>query len=319
MKDKEIIGIINVLKPPGMTSHDVVGFIRRTLEIKKAGHTGTLDPGVAGVLPVCLGKATRIIEYISDDIKEYRAEVTFGRSTDTHDGFGETLRTQDASALTETKVREALLNLVGRQSQVPPMVSALKFKGRKLYELAREGIVIERKPRTIQVYKIDIIRCQGFGTPNPKVLFDIKCSKGTYVRTICHDIGEQLGCGGFMSFLIRIGTGRFKISRSMLLEEIRRMARFNKIHEAVLPLEKALPFERVWIYDEAVKFVQRGNRIYLPGVKKLPGSLEENQLVKLMNKNIGCLAVARVVYDKKSEESLEEKIRYTFQPVKVLC
>ncbi len=319
MDHKEIHGILNVLKPPGMTSHDVVSFIRQTLKIRKAGHTGTLDPGVAGVLPVCLGKATKIIEYMSDDIKEYRAEITLGRSTDTHDGFGRTVHTADASVLDEIKVREAVMNLVGRQEQVPPMVSALKFKGRKLYELAREGIEVDRKSRVIQVFEINIVRCQGFGTPNPKALFDIKCSKGTYIRTVCHDLGERLGCGGFMSFLIRTGTGMFRISEALLLEEISQMVTLGNILQAVLPLERALSFERVWVYDGVVQFVRQGNRIFPPGVEQMPFKLEENQLVQLVNRNIGCLAVAKVLYDKKPDKFRDELGRYIFQPVKVFC
>ncbi len=312
-------GIINVLKPPGMTSHDVVNFLRRTMKIKKAGHTGTLDPGVAGVLPVCLGKATRIVEYLSEEIKQYRAEVTFGRSTDTQDGFGKTVRLFDASGLTEKQVEDALLSLQGQCSQIPPMVSALKYKGRRLYEIAREGMEIEREPRLIRIFKINIIKCSGFGTPNPRVLFDIKCSKGTYVRTVCHDVGEILSCGGFMSFLVRMWTGRFHISCALTLEEITEMIKKSKISEVILPLDEALPFEPVWIYDEVIKYVCHGNRIFLPGIEKLPDKLEENQLVKLINRKTGCLAVARVMFQKTSGGPSLNNNSYMFQPIKVFC
>lgn len=315
----EINGIINVLKPPGMTSHDVVNFMRRILKVRKAGHTGTLDPGVAGVLPICLGNATRIIEYIGDDIKQYRAEVTFGRTTDTQDSFGETIKVGDAAGITEKTAVEALLSLPGLQSQIPPMVSAVKHKGRRLYELAREGIEVDRKPRGIEIFEIEIIRCWGFGTSSPRVLFDIKCSKGTYVRTICHDIGEMLGCGGFMSFLVRLQTSRFHISDALTLEEISEITKQGSILETVLPIEKALPLTSVWVYDDVIKSVRHGNPVFLPGVESRPDNLEENELVKLMNSTAGCLAVARVVYETITDPSLNSYTRYIFQPVKVFC
>ncbi len=316
MCSNEINGVLNVLKPPGMTSHDVVKFLRRVLGVKKAGHTGTLDPGVAGVLPVCLGKATKIIEYMADDIKQYRAEAAFGRSTDTQDGFGRTLTESDASALTEKQVTEALLSMQGVQSQVPPMVSAVKHQGRRLYELAREGVVVERQPRTIKVHQIEIIRCSGFGTPNPAVLFDIRCSRGTYVRTICHDLGKALGYGGFMSFLVRTGTGRFHISEALILEEISDKAAGGTILENILPVDRVLPLPAVWVDDNAVKSVTHGNRVFASGVQEAPEDLEEGGLVKLMNSQAGCLAVAEVSYD---GQSLENNRRYIFQPVKVFC
>jgi len=324
MSASEINGVINVLKPPGMTSHDVVSFLRRSLQIKKAGHTGTLDPGVAGVLPVCLGKATKTIEYMSDDIKQYRAEVTFGRSTDTQDGFGQTILETDASGLRQEVVEQALLDLRGRISQIPPMVSALKHKGRKLYELAREGITVEREPRAVEIHDIKVIRCSHFGTPNPSALFDMKCSKGTYVRTICHDIGARLGYGAFMSFLVRTGTGRFHISDALTLDEITELINNNAIDRAFLPVEEVLPLAPVWIYDDAVRSVVHGNPVYSPGIQSIRDELTEGTLVKLMNQNCGCLAVARVIVGSEegdtsgfNPESTHK--RYIFQPIKVFC
>lgn len=319
MNSCELNGIINVLKPPGMTSHDVVGFIRRTLKIKKAGHTGTLDPGVAGVLPVCLGRATKIIEYMSEDIKQYRAELTLGSSTDTQDGFGEILSRGDATKITPEDVREAINSLIGDLKQVPPMVSALKHQGKKLYELAREGIEVERKPRKIHIYEAKILRCMDFGTPSPRVLFDISCSKGTYVRTICHDLGEKLGCGGFMSFLVRTGTGMFKISEALTVEEIVQLAETNNIINCITPLNDALYLEPVLIHDSVIKSVQHGNRVYKAGVMQMPLNIRENQIIKLVNKNNECLATAKVIIDQTKPVDAEDNTRYLFQPVKVLC
>lgn len=307
MELSEINGILNVLKPPGMTSHDVISFLRRRMKIKKAGHTGTLDPGVAGVLPVCLGRATKIIEFMSEDSKEYRAEAVFGRATDTQDGFGQTVRISDASFLTEDSVREALAAFQGVREQVPPMVSALKHKGRKLYELAREGIEVARESRKIEIYQMSIIKFSEFGSPNPSVIFDIECSRGTYVRTICHDLGEMLASCAYMSFLVRTRTGMFKLDEALTLEEIDDKISRGSIGEAVIPVEQVVPLADVWIYDSAVKSVVHGNKVYIAGVEKMPGELVENSLVKLMNRSYGCLAVAKFL-DKNA-----------FQPVKVLA
>ena len=299
-------GIINVLKPPGMTSHDVIAFIRRTLQVKKAGHTGTLDPGVAGVLPVCLGKSTRIIEYIPDAVKGYRAEITFGSSTASQDSFGQILETKDASQLTPEQAAAAISAWQGEHQQTPPMVSAVKLQGKKLYELARQGIEVERKSRPIKVLKVNIISSVGFGTANPRMLFDILCSRGTYVRTICHDVGQELGCGGFMSFLVRTQSGVFHLSNAVLLQEIAGLYASGDIQRIVHPIEKVLPFPEVWVTPEAVKYVTHGNLIRRDWVEETKGELQADCLVKVMNKDEGCLAVAVVRQD-------------NFQPVKVLC
>lgn len=319
MESSEISGILNILKPPGMTSHDVVSYIRRSLKIKKVGHTGTLDPGVAGVLPVCLGKATKIIEYMADDIKQYRAEVTFGRSTDTQDGFGQVTGTRDASWLSEDEVRSAIGALVGIQSQIPPMVSALKHQGRKLYELAREGLEVPREPRKFQVFETEVVRCTGFGTPEPVALFDIKCSKGTYVRTVCHDLGEMLGCGGFMSFLVRTATGRFNIADALTIEEISDLILDGKIYETILPADAAVSFASVLVNDRAVQFVAHGNRVDCSVVENIPEMLAQNQLVKLVHGKRGCLAVARVLSTQEAMVPEGQAAGYVFQPLKVLC
>ncbi|MDT3699385.1 MAG: tRNA pseudouridine(55) synthase TruB [Thermincola sp.] len=318
MNSNEINGIINVLKPPGMSSHDVVAHLRWRLKVKKAGHTGTLDPGVAGVLPVCLGKATKVAEYMSEDHKLYRAEVTFGRVTDTQDGFGETLQVQDAASLEQTEVTHMLSHLVGENQQVPPMVSAVKHKGRRLYELARQGIEVHREPRTITIHEVNVIKCSGFGSPSPMVMFDVKCSKGTYVRTLCHDLGQKLGCGAFMSFLVRTGTGSFHISQALTLEEISHIYELGQIQNAILPLDRAVPFEAVLVTDQAVSPILHGNRVDLSKLVSSPDKLRENQLVKLINQQAGCLAVAKVHFEPTDGLSDgNDRGRLFIQPVKV--
>lgn len=207
-------GILNILKPPHMTSHDMVSLVRRRLSIKKVGHTGTLDPMAVGVLPICVGRATKIIEYIQNDTKTYRAELTLGASTDTQDKWGKIISVSDKK-VSEKDIVNICKSFEGEQLQIPPMYSALKHKGKKLYELAREGKEVKREARKIYIYYLNIIMIT-----NNKVIFDVKCSKGTYIRTLCHDIGKALDSEGHMSFLARLESGDFKIEDSITVEEL---------------------------------------------------------------------------------------------------
>lgn len=229
-------GIINVLKPPGMTSHDVVSFIRRTLNIKRVGHTGTLDPNAAGVLPICIGKATRVAEYFNDFDKSYRGELTLGYSTDTQDKYGQILEESKSINVSEENIIEAFDKFKGDIKQVPPMYSAIRHNGKRLYELAREGKVIERKERDASIYSLKIIK--NFN--NKKILFDVDCSKGTYVRTLCNDIGSELGTFGHMSFLIRTRVGNFNIEDAYTLEEIEEFKAKDKIQEIIFSIDAPL-------------------------------------------------------------------------------
>lgn len=211
-------GIINVLKPPGMTSHDVVGYLRRLLGQKSVGHTGTLDPGVAGVLPICVGNATRVAEFVTDGGKVYRAEITFGVRTDTQDSFGNVLAKNHVSVSYEQALT-AVPGLTGEIRQIPPMVSAIKVGGRRLYDIARQGQEVPREPRKIFVNRIVPLQHQWY-QEFPTILFEIECSKGTYVRTICADWGEALGCGAHMSYLLRTRSGSFELANAWTLAEI---------------------------------------------------------------------------------------------------
>ncbi|OPY59086.1 MAG: tRNA pseudouridine synthase B [Pelotomaculum sp. PtaU1.Bin035] len=301
-------GIINVLKPPGMTSHDVVNFIRRSIKINKAGHAGTLDPGAAGVLVVCLGRATRIVRFLIDDNKEYRAEITFGVTTSTGDFFGEVINERDASHLTEKAFRASLPAFTGEISQVPPMVSALKWHGKKLYELARAGLSVERQARAVTIHSLEYIRGTGWGSPKPVALLHLTCSKGTYVRSLCTDIGEYLGCGACMSFLVRTRAGSFRISDSCTLEDIRS----KDIANIVVSMEEALSsLPPVRVKNGAVSAVRSGSNLYLPGVAELPDGLAEGLLVRLHGPE-GLLAVANTSHDP------EDTGRFIFKPVCVL-
>jgi len=212
-------GIVNILKPPGMTSHDVVAWFRKLTGIKRAGHCGTLDPAASGVLVLCAGKATRLLEYMTGWEKEYRAELVLGLTTDTQDTTGKVLRRVPSSAVDHQKILEALEEMRGEYRQIPPMVSAKKHHGIPLYKLARAGKEIERKPRKVQIYDIRPVKISSLGG-FVQVMFDAVVSSGTYIRTLCHDVGEKLGCGGAMGFLLRLRAGRFSLADAFTPEEI---------------------------------------------------------------------------------------------------
>jgi len=208
-------GVVNVLKPLGMTSQDVVSVTRRIYGAKKAGHSGTLDPDAAGVLPVFVGDATRLIEYAASDVKFYRGELTLGAQTDTGDDTGNIIATAAVPALNAEDVGSVLNKFRGDLMQVPPMYSALKVNGKKLYEYARAGLTVERAPRPITVSRLELV-CMKRG----RLTLDVECSKGTYIRTLLEDIAAELGCVGTMTFLLRVRAGRFNIIDAHTLEEI---------------------------------------------------------------------------------------------------
>lgn len=248
-------GIINVLKPTGMTSHDVVNFIRKTLNMKKVGHTGTLDPNAVGVLPICIGKGTKIIQYIQYKNKKYRAELTLGLATDTQDKYGKIINTSDAIA-NEEEIIKAINSFKGEINQIPPMFSAIKKNGKKLYELAREGKVIERESRKVFIEEINIININ-----KNKIIFDVSCSKGTYIRTLCNDIGEKLGMYGHMSFLERLEVGTFKLDSTYTLEEIEEKSKVKDFN-FILPLDYSLEFmKEINIESSFYKHITNGLKI----------------------------------------------------------
>ena len=191
-----INGIVNIYKEKGYTSHDVVAVLRKVVGQKKIGHTGTLDPDATGALPVCLGRATKVCELLTDHDKTYEALLLLGKTTDTQDISGEVLEERDPGDLTEEEVRSCIESFIGEYDQIPPMYSALKVNGKKLYELAREGKTVERKSRKVQIHGIRILEMNL-----PHVRMEVDCSKGTYIRTLCHDIGEKLQVGGCMEGL----------------------------------------------------------------------------------------------------------------------
>lgn len=250
-----IHGIINVYKEKGYTSHDVVAKLRGIAGQKKIGHTGTLDPDAEGVLPVCLGKATKVCELLTDKDKTYRAVLFLGQTTDTQDASGTVLETSDISNLNESQVTEAVQSFVGEYAQIPPMYSALKVGGKKLYELAREGKTVERKARNVKIHSIKIL-CVDL----PRVEMEVSCSKGTYIRTLCHDIGEKLGVGGCMESLLRVRVGRFVLADSLRLSEIQKAKEDGNLEKILQPIDSVFEqYRAVRIRSDQEKRLQNGN------------------------------------------------------------
>lgn len=210
--------MLNILKPPGMTSHDVVDVLRRLLGVRRVGHTGTLDPGASGVLVLCVGRATRIAEFLADQSKGYRAEFTFGLETSSGDAYGEPLQERDASGLGAGALESALATFQGAIQQVPPMVSAVRRSGRRLYEHARRGEVVDVAARQVTIFECRLI--EFVPGPRATAMVQVECSKGTYIRALACDLGRRLGVGGHASFVLRTRVGRFSLDSSLTLEEL---------------------------------------------------------------------------------------------------
>lgn len=251
-------GIIIIDKPAGRTSHDIVYDIRRLTGVKKVGHTGTLDPMATGVLPICIGNATKAADMLTLSDKSYIAELVLGKTTDTQDAEGKVL-TECEVTCTEAEIREAVSSFVGEIEQIPPMYSAVKQNGKKLYELARKGIEVERKSRCVTINSIDVLEING-----THVTIDVSCSKGTYIRTLCEDIGKKLGIGAYMNTLRRTKTGCFSIKKSHTLEEIEK----EDIKKFLLPVDKMfMEYPFIVLNEKQVKSVVNGVRMTYNGIE----------------------------------------------------
>lgn len=247
-------GVLNIYKEKGFTSHDVVAKMRGILQQKKIGHTGTLDPDAVGVLPVCLGNATRLADMLTDRDKEYEAAMRLGVKTDTQDLSGTVLEEKPV-AVSEAEVETVIQSFAGGYEQVPPMYSALKVNGKRLYELAREGREVERRPRSVSLYRIEILSMQM-----PEVSIRVSCSKGTYIRTLCHDIGEKLGCGAAMSSLKRTKSGCFTLDTAITLSELERLRDEKNVEKVLIPVDAMFDeLAQVHVPDIYIKAVQNGN------------------------------------------------------------
>lgn len=257
-------GIINVLKPPGMTSHDIIYFVRKKLKMKKVGHTGTLDPEAAGVLPVCVGKATKAVQYITDKKKKYRTTIKLGIVTETYDKYGKTVSEQEVTGFDMNQLQQIISQFRGVIKQMPPIYSAIKKDGKKLYQYALEGEEVEIKEREVEIHSIEIIDSNNID----EIVLDIECSKGTYIRSICHDIGQKLGCGAAMWQLIRTESTPFAIEQAYTLEEIDRLAAAGAIDNILMSTDiifKELP--AIEIKTTARNAAVSGSPIYGMGIK----------------------------------------------------
>ncbi|MCI9215680.1 tRNA pseudouridine(55) synthase TruB [Lachnospiraceae bacterium 42-17] len=268
-----IHGIINVYKERGFTSHDVVAKLRRITGQKKIGHTGTLDPEAEGVLPVCFGRATKLCDMLTDRDKCYEAVLLLGVRTDTQDVFGKVIREEETGELAEDSVRSVIGSFKGKYEQIPPMYSALKVNGKKLCDLAREGKTVERKARTVEIYDIRIDKIKL-----PRVHMKVHCSKGTYIRTLCHDIGEKLGCGGCMESLIRTRSGIFEIKESVTLWDIEKKIADGNTAEIIYPVDGMFSeYKALSVMEGWEKLIYNGNPLPKECVswEQSPEDLEE--------------------------------------------
>ena len=253
-----INGIINVYKEKGYTSFDVVAKLRGILKTKKIGHTGTLDPDAEGVLPVCLGKATKVCDLLTDKNKEYVAVMLLGKVTDTQDTTGTVLE-EHLVEVTEEQVKEAVLSFTGEYMQVPPMYSAIKINGKKLYELARQGKEVERKARKVTIYGIKVL---SIDFSENEFTMEVSCSKGTYIRTLCKDIGEFLGCGAAMKTLVRTRVSEFFLEQALTLGQIEQAVKEGKIQDYLIPIDAMFSdLKDCVVSDEALRLLLNGNCI----------------------------------------------------------
>lgn len=309
MQAEHYNGLIAVWKERGYTSHDVVAKLRGILHQKRIGHTGTLDPQAEGVLAVGLGLGTKTFDLLPDHWKTYEAEVTFGVQTDTEDIWGTILQTQDVS-YTPEQITQAICAFEGTYNQVPPMYSAKKIDGKKLYQLAREGKIVERKAVPVTLKDIEVLSVTG-----NKARFLVTCSAGTYIRTLCVDIGKTLGCEACMSRLTRVMAGGFSKEQALTLDEIKALVDDNRLEERIITIDSALGhFPKVLASNEFEKQLKNGNAISMDAVSGLPevymGDLPAEFRVRLYLDNNGLDDEFIGVYRLDTEDTL-------FKPVKI--
>ncbi len=277
-------GIIVIDKPKGKSSHDMVSLMRRLTKIRRIGHTGTLDPMATGVLPLCIGQATKAADMLTLSDKAYRAEFILGKTTDTLDAEGEILTESDVN-VTEDEIREVIKSFVGEIEQIPPMYSAIKQNGKKLYELARQGIEVERKVRCVTINSIDIIEID---MSQNRAVIEVSCSKGTYIRTLCDDIGKKLGTGAYMSALRRIKTGCFTIGDAYTVEEIEEMALSGKLEARLKNVDELfLEYDSIKLNEKQTKSIKNGVRMSWRGKK-------EGALVRLYDNTDSFLCISQI-------------------------
>ena len=276
-------GVIVINKPTGRTSHDMVSFTRRLFGIKKVGHTGTLDPDASGVLPVCIGKATKAADMLTASDKAYRAQLVLGMITDTQDASGEILAEQPV-LVDKTEIEKVIKSFIGEIDQIPPMFSAIKKDGKKLYELARKGITIEREKRRVKIFDIDI--CE-IDMEKQTITLDVSCSKGTYIRTLCEDIGMKLGCGAYMNTLVRTKSADFTLEQSYTQEKLLEMKERGTLESAVIPVDELFSEYPKLMLDEFLSSKVKN------GVRIRRKNLDEGAFYRIYDENGAFLCISR--------------------------
>ena len=301
--DSTLNQVVNLYKPSGPTSFAMVQSVKKILGVKKAGHIGTLDPMAEGILPICLNLSTRIIQFLSPLSKHYQCTMTLGAATDTQDSSGKTLFAGDPAKITETQVQNLLKSFVGEQKQLPPMYSAKKSNGIPLYKLARNGITIERKPVLVHFYSIDFINME-----ENQVEFEVHCSAGTYIRTLCHDVGQRLGCGAHMSGLIRKQVGVFTQESSITPEALEIANKNGNLEEVLFPADKVLKFlPEIRITDEFVEPIANGNALPKFSLKAYPEEFEPGMIFRVCNGSDKVLAIVESLIDQDQFGKMEPK------------
>ncbi len=297
-------GIINVKKEKGFTSHDVVAKLRGILHQKKIGHTGTLDPDATGVLPVCLGRATKVCELLTDKKKTYIAGVKLGVVTDTQDMTGEILEERPVN-VSETQLQEVIAQFTGDLLQTPPMYSAVKVNGKRLYELARKGEVVERKARPVTIYRNELL---AYNPETSEFEIQVECSKGTYIRTLCQDMGEKLGCGAAMASLVRTQVDRFSLEEAYPLAEIEEMAKTGTVEEILIPLDAVFyAYPRVIVEKRGMRYLLNGNVVNV-SLCKISEPLQDGALVQMLDEEENFYAVYE--YHEKERTLTNHKMFY---------
>jgi len=302
-------GILNIFKPKGISSYQVVKEVRSILNVPKAGHTGTLDPSASGVLLICLGQATKIAEFLVGMKKHYQGEMILGVSTDSQDSEGKIIGKKEVGTdIDEKRIRDIFQKYEGTISQIPPMFSAAHYKGKRLYHLARKGIEVKRSPKEVKIYQFNLINFDQ--RVNPIVKFEVVCSKGTYVRTLCNDIGNELGCGAHLSNLVRKKVGNFSIEDSINLEEFREDKTLGKKY--LISIDSALEeLDKITAKSEAIKTVLNGGVISSEQIVEIPERLRtgKDKFVKMFNAKGNLLSIGTLIRD--------DGENITFKPVKV--
>ncbi|HBY19893.1 MAG TPA: tRNA pseudouridine(55) synthase TruB [Clostridiales bacterium] len=297
----DINGIINIYKEKGCTSHDVVMKVRKALNIKKVGHAGTLDPDAEGVLTICIGKATKAIEYMTEKDKEYVATVKLGIATDTQDITGKVIDEHEVPKLDECDLENTINKFTLGYEQVPPMYSAIKINGRKLYELAREGKEVEREARSVYITEIELTKI----ITNDEFEIRVSCSKGTYIRTLCHDIGKVIGCGACMKTLIRTRVGKFTLEDCIKIDQL---TDNNILSEKLIIVENIFEnYGKIYINEASEKTLLNGGKLYLKNIQN-NDIIKENTIYRIYDANNEFVALYRCVYENNENVLKVEKM-----------